>query len=99
MFHNIFLQPPNWPYTVKVYAEGFGGFVPGEGVPQERAWTKNGICNQVGANSNLYSVSLPITLGVEGVYKLSAIAELDNGAGIIMGYSETTVQISVWSSQ
>ncbi len=99
MFHNIFLRPQNWPYSVKIYAEGFGGFVPGEGAPQERAWIKNGICNQVGANSNLYTVAVPITLGVEGVYKLSAIAELDNGAGIVMGYTDKTVQISVWSPQ
>ena len=25
LFHNIFLQPTNWPFTVKVYAEGYGG--------------------------------------------------------------------------
>lgn len=99
LFHNIFLKPQNWPYTVKVYAEGYGGYVPGEGMPQERAWTKSGTCNQTGPNANQYSIDVPITLLREGVYSASAIVELDNGAGIIMGFADTPVQINVWSSQ
>lgn len=99
MFHDIFLRPQNWPYTAKVYAEGYGGFVPGEGIPEERAWTKSGTCNQSGPTANEYSVDVPITLSREGVYSLTVIVELDNGAGIIMGFADTPVQIGVWSPQ
>ena len=98
-FHNIFLSPTNWPYTVKVYAEGYGGWVPGEGTPQERAFQVAGNCDQAGQNANVYQVNVPVTLTREGVYRMSAIVELDNGAGFIMGFADDPVQINVWSAR
>ena len=95
-FYGTFVQPKSWPYTVKVYAEGYGGSWDWtEGSPQERSWTKNGTCTQ---SSEDFAVKVPVTLNREGVYKLSAIVELDAQAGWVMGYSEKEVQISVWTA-
>ena len=94
-FYSAFLQP-TWPYTIKVYAEGYGGrWLAGEGRPQEWTWTLPGTCAQ--ANPD-FTEKVPVTLNREGVYKLSAIVELDNNAGFVMGYAETEVQISVWTA-
>lgn len=88
-FYSVFLQPANWPWTVKVYAEGYGDYA------TEQTFTQAGMCNQSGPD---YSVVVPITLNNEGVYKISAIVELDNNAGFVMGYSEKDVQIAVWTA-
>lgn len=87
-FYSVFLRPNNWPYTVKVYAEGFGD------VPEQR-FQQSGTCNQASTD---YTVVVPVTLSNEGVYKVSAIVELDNNAGFVMGYSDDEVQITVWTA-
>ena len=94
-FYQVVWQPANWPWTVKVYAEGYGGrWLAGEGRPQEWTWTLPGTCAQ--ANPD-FTEKVPVTLNREGVYKLSAIVELDNNAGFVMGYADKEVQISVWT--
>lgn len=99
-YHDVFLAPANWPFMVKVYAEGYGipfPAPPGEpSGPYEWQWSIPGNCNQPGNPD--YTVNVPITLQREGVYKLTAIVELDLGAGFIMGFSETEVQVSVWTA-
>jgi hypothetical protein len=95
-FYGTFFYP-SWPWTVKVYAEGYGGrWLAGEGRPQEWTWTRSGTCSQASPD---YQEKVPVTLAREGVYKLSAIVELDNNAGFVMGYAETEVQVSVWTPQ
>ncbi len=88
-FYQVFWQPVDWPWTVKVLAEGYGPHA------TERIFTETGVCNQ---NNPEYTVPVPITLNREGVYKVSAIVELDNNAGFVMGYSEKDVQITVWTA-
>jgi hypothetical protein len=95
-FYTVFFRPPQWPFTIKVYAEGLGAaFVfPPEPGPIETRWQQPGNCTQ--ANPD-YQAKVPITINREGVYKLAAIVELDRNAGFVMGYSEKEVQISVWT--
>ena len=97
-FYDTIWKKYNWPFTIKVYAEGYGDPWPpaGEpGGPYEWWWTRNGNCNQ--ANPD-YQIPVPVSLMSEGVYKLSAIVELDNNTGFVMGFSEEDVQISVWTA-
>jgi hypothetical protein len=94
-FYRVVWRRANWPWTVKVYAEGYGGrWLAGEGRPQEWTWTLSGTCAQ--ANPD-FTEKVPVTLNREGVYKLSAIVELDKNAGFVMGYADEEVQISVWT--
>jgi hypothetical protein len=96
-FYQVVWRPASWPWTVKVYAEGYGGRrLVGEGRPQEWSWTQPGTCTQA---SPYFTEKVPVTLNREGVYKLSAIVELDKGAGFVMGYADEEVQISVWTPQ
>lgn len=88
-FYGVFLRPNNWPWTVKLYAERYGSDIPPQFVSQA------GTCNQVSPD---YTVAIPVTLNAEGVYRVSAIVELDNNAGSVMGFSDTDVQISVWTA-
>lgn len=97
--YSVIWRPFNWPFTVKVYVEGYGGtWLPGEGTPQERTWTLAGTCTQASPD---YCVKVPVTLSREGVYKVSAIVELDNNAGFVMGFLDSGKegQISVWTPQ
>jgi hypothetical protein len=89
-FYSIFLRPTSWPFTVKVYAEGLGDWA------REDIARVNGTCNQPGPD---YEIVVPVTLDREGVYLVSALVELDDGAGIVMGYSDQQTQISVWTPQ
>ena len=68
----------------------------GEGRPEEWSWPKPGTCTQASPD---FTEKVAVTLNREGVYKLSAIVELDNNAGFVMGYSEEEDQISVWTPQ
>ena len=96
-FYTVIFKPPAWPFTVKVYAKGLGRagpFTPEPG-PVERRWQQGGSCTQATPD---YQVKVPVTLNREGVYKLSAIVELDNNAGFVMGFSEKEAQVSVWTA-
>jgi hypothetical protein len=86
--YSVVWQPANWPFTIKVYAEGIGA-------RPELITTQPGTCNQ--ANPD-YVVPVPLTLGAEGVYLITALVELDNGAGFIMGWSEEERRISAWTA-
>lgn len=88
-FHATFLVGTGWPYEVKVYAEGYGDF------PGEYRSFANGTCNATGPD---YQVKVPVTLPDEGVYKVTAIVELSNNAGWVMGFSDQEVQITVWTA-
>jgi hypothetical protein len=96
-FYTVFFRPQAWPFTVKVYAEGLGGDAPWppEPGPVERRWQQGGSCTQGNPD---YQVKVPVTLNREGVYKLSAIVELDNNAGFVMGFSEKEAQVTAWTA-
>jgi hypothetical protein len=88
--YGIFLAPAQWPFTVKIYAEGLGDWA------VEQRTEQAGTCNQ--ANPD-YQVAVPVTFPNEGVYLISALVELDNGAGTVMGWSDQEVRISAWTPQ
>jgi hypothetical protein len=87
-YTNVFLAN-NWPFTVKIYAEGLGDWA-----TEERA-EQSFICDQ--ANPD-YQIPIPLTLDNEGVYLISALVELDNNLGTVMGWSDQEVKIAVWTS-
>jgi hypothetical protein len=88
-FYSAFLRPSAWPYTIKVYAEGYGDLA------RELQSEKAGTCTQASPD---FEERVSITFDREGVYMLSAIVELDKKAGFVMGFSEKQVQISAWTA-
>ena len=86
-YTNVFFANA-WPFSVKLYAERIGaGAVD---IP-----VQSFTCNQASPD---YQLPIPVTLNQEGVYLISALVELDNNLGTVMGWSDTDVRISVWTA-
>lgn len=90
-FYGTFLHNPTteWPFEVKVYAEGLGDWA------REQRTLQNGTCNQADPE---YRVAVPVTLDREGVYLISALVELGPMGGWVMGWSDKEARITVWTA-
>jgi hypothetical protein len=85
-----FYTERDWPFTVKVYLEGFG-----PGTARERIWTDPGNLEK---DEPDYEHKVEIgPLDLEGVYEVGALVELDDDAGFVMGHYDGDLKISIWT--
>jgi hypothetical protein len=85
-----FFTKKKWPYTTKVYLEGFG--------PRpETQWQAPGNLEE---GEKDYEAEVEIgPLNREGVYEVGALVELDGDAGFVMGHYDGDLKISIWTPQ
>jgi hypothetical protein len=80
----------SWPFTAKVYLEGFG-------TRPERQWTASG---NLAPGQGDYEMEVEVgPLNLEGVYAVGALVELDDDAGFVMGHYDGDLKLSIWTKQ
>ena len=84
-----FWRDKKWPFTAKVYLEGFGSH------PPEDQWWAHGKLDP--AEEDYEQVVSIGPLNLEGVYEVAALVELDDDAGFVMGHYDGDYKISVWT--
>jgi len=83
-----FYTKKSWPYTAKVYLEGFGS-------RPEDEWEAHG---KLAPGQEEYEKDVEIgPLTSEGVYEVGALVELDDEAGFVMGHYDGDLKISIWT--
>lgn len=79
----------NWPYTAKIYLEGFG-------TSAEQQWTSSGKLNP-GVEEYEKDIEIGPLTG-EGIREVGALVELDDDAGFVMGHYDGDLKLSVWTA-
>jgi hypothetical protein len=84
-----FYRKKQWPFTAKVYFEGFSSWP-----PEPYGWASGKLEKDKEVYEQVVTVG---PLNKEGVYEVAALVELDDDAGFVMGHYDGDFKISIWS--